>query len=294
MAESVQAERAARRRVVVTGAGGMLGRAVVAELGARHEVVPLLRRDCDLVDPARTAAWIAARAPEVIVHCAAWTDVDGCETDPERAWRQNAFATLNVALAAQNCDARLCYISTDYVFDGRKDGPYREDDATGPLNVYGRSKRSGEEHVLRHVPRNWIVRSSWLFGPGGRNFVRTIAALLDRQEVVRVVDDQLGSPTYTVDLAVALRALVESELYGIYHVTNSGTCSWYEFAAAIATALRSRSRVEPCRSADFPRPAARPRNSVLDNAHYRSSGLPAPRDWRAALRAYLTELEAER
>ena len=286
-------QEAARRRIVVTGAGGMLGRAVVEALAGRHEVVPMRRADGDLVDPQRTLEWIAARSPQAVVHCAAWTDVDGCEGDPERAERENGLATENAARAARAAGAALCYLSTDYVFDGQKPGAYLEDDAVAPLNVYGRSKRHGEEHVLRHVERSWVVRTSWLFGPGGRNFVRTMAGLMRRQEVVRVVDDQVGSPTYTRDLAVALRALVESDRYGIYHITNAGTCSWYEFAGAIASGLGSRCRVEPCRSADFPRPAARPRNSVLENRRYRASGFPPLGDWHPALHAYLQELERE-
>ncbi|MFQ5601569.1 MAG: dTDP-4-dehydrorhamnose reductase [Candidatus Krumholzibacteriia bacterium] len=282
-----------RVRVVVTGADGMLGRSVVDEFGRHHEVLRMRRSDCDLADPRCTLQWIAALAPHVVVHCAAWTDVDGCESDPERAMRENAFATRNVALATQDCDAALCYISTDYVFDGSKEGPYREDDPIAPLNVYGRSKRIGEEHVLRHVRRSWVVRTSWLYGPGGTNFVRTMSELLPRKDELRVVDDQVGSPTYTLDLAVALRALVDSGLYGVYHITNTGTCSWYELARAVEARLRTGCRVQACRSEEFPRPATRPRNSVLDAWHYRLSGLPLPRPWNEALGDYLKLLEKE-
>ena len=275
----------ARLRVVVTGAAGMLGRAVVADLGRRHEVVPLLRDGCDLADAERTGAWMAAQAPQRVVHCAAWTDVDGCETDPERAWRDNADATRHVARATHQAGAALCAISTDYVFDGTLPRAYREDDATAPLNVYGASKRAAEMHVLEHG--GCVVRTSWLFGPGGRNFVRTMARLLRTRDVVRVVDDQVGAPTYTPDLAAALGHLVEAGAAGIFHVTNGGACSWYEFAAAIAAALGGSARLQACGSDELRRPARRPRNSVLDNGRYLRQGWPPLRPWTEALQAYL-------
>jgi len=286
--DAKEAGSAAKRlRVAVTGAGGMLGRAVVAELRGTHEVLPLVRADCDLADTARTRAVLAAFAPQAILHCAAWTDVDGCEADPERARSENTVATANVADAARECGARLLAVSTDYVFDGALERPYREDDAMAPLNVYGRTKRAGEESVLRLGANALVVRTSWLFGPGGRNFVRTMAGLLRTQDEVRVVGDQIGSPTYTLDLAPALGRLVESEHSGILHVTNSGVCSWYELAAAIEAELATGCRLVPCRSDEFPRPARRPRNSVLDNGRYHASGSLPLRPWRAALHAYL-------
>ncbi|HZM15926.1 MAG TPA: dTDP-4-dehydrorhamnose reductase [Candidatus Krumholzibacteria bacterium] len=277
----------ARLRVAVTGAAGMLGSAVVEECRSAHEVLPLRRSDCDLADASSTHTHLAALAPDVVVHCAAWTDVDGCEGDPERAWRDNAVATENVVRAVTAARARLLLISTDYVFDGALQRPYREDDETAPINVYGRSKRAAEEHVLAMGAPGCIVRTSWVFGPGGRHFVRTMARLLRTQEEVRVVDDQVGSPTYTLDLAAALRRLLEARASGLFHVTNTGQCSWYEFAAAIAVALRFAGRVRSCRSDEFPRPARRPRNSVLDNGRYLRQGLPALRHWQEALQAYL-------
>lgn len=280
-------------RVLVTGAAGMLGRAVVQEFGGAHEVLPLLRSDCDLTDPQRTRSAFAALAPDHVVHCAAWTDVDGCETDPEKAHIQNAFATRNVVLATQRLDAALIYISTDYVFDGRQERPYGEDDPPSPVNVYGRTKRDGEAHVWRHLGRGAVVRTSWLFGPGGRHFVRTIAGRLLQGQPLQVVQDQVGSPTYTLDLARALRSLAESELYGVYHVTNTGQCSWFEFAREIEALLGTGTSVLPCRSEEYPRPAPRPRHSVLDNGHYRLSGLPALRPWKEALRAYVVESRDE-
>jgi dTDP-4-dehydrorhamnose reductase len=280
-------------RVLVTGAAGMLGRAVLEAFAGSHETLAVRRSDCDLADAATTQACVESRAPQLIVHCAAWTDVDGCERDPARAQRDNADATRNVAEAARRAGAALCYISTDYVFDGGKSGAYIEDDSTAPINVYGGSKLAGEGHVLRLLPRSWIVRSSWLFGPGGRNFVRTLVDLLYEREEVHVVSDQVGCPTYTHDLARALHALVATEAYGVYHVTNGGSCSWHELATAIEAELHTGRRVVPCASDRFPRLAARPRNSVLANRRYDAAGLPPRRHWREALRTYMT-LEWER
>jgi dTDP-4-dehydrorhamnose reductase len=227
------------------------------------------------------------------VHCAAWTDVDGCEADPERARRDNTVATSHVARAATATGASLLHISTDYVFDGDKDGPYREDDATAPLGVYGRTKLDAEDAVRRQVPRAWIVRTSWLFGPGGRNFVRTVAGLTAERDEIRVVCDQFGSPTYAPDLAAALAAILERGRFGTYHVTNAGACSWFDLATAVRDRLGSACRVLPCTSAEYPRPARRPHNSVLDGAFYRAQGLPAPRPWGCALDDYLAILRAE-
>jgi dTDP-4-dehydrorhamnose reductase len=271
----------------------MLGRAVLERFASQYDIVPLRRADCDLADARATADAIAARAPRHIVHCAAWTDVDGCESNPERAWRDNAAATRNVALAAQAAGASLVYISTDYVFDGTKNDPYREDDPTSPLNVYGQSKRAGEEHVLREAHRAFVVRTSWLYGPGGKNFVHTMAALLGERDEVQVVNDQTGSPTYTRDLASALLLLVESDHYGLYHLANSGTCTWYELARAIAERTGSRCRVRPCTSAEYPRPARRPRNSVLEPYRWKQQGWPLPRHWTEALDEYLEMMSRE-
>jgi dTDP-4-dehydrorhamnose reductase len=282
-----------RPRVVVTGAAGMLGRAIVTRFAATHDVVPHTRADCDLAEADVTERWILERAPQTIVHCAAWTDVDGCEADPGRASRDNATATANVARAAARAGSALCQLSTDYVFDGEKPAPYVEDDSSGPLGVYGRTKWAAEEHVRASTQRAWIVRTSWVFGPGGRNFVKTITALLGERQEIRVVEDQRGSPTYTLDLASGLYHVVTAGRFGTYHVTNTGACSWYEFAVAIASRLRSRCRILPCSTAEFPRPARRPRNSVLEPRFYRAQGLPEMRPWQDGMNDYLALLQAE-
>jgi len=268
----------------------MLGSAVAERCAARHAVQRLVRADCDLADATAVADSFAAHRPTDVIHCAAYTDVDGCERDPERAWRDNTRAAENVARATAVLGARLVHLSTDYVFDGSKPTPYVEDDAPAPLNVYGKTKLAAEAAVRAHVPRHCIVRTSWVFGPGGRNFVRTMAGLLRTRDEVRVVNDQIGSPTYTRDLAVALGAVVEGDLDGTLHVTNTGACSWYEFAAAIAARLGSTARVLPCSSAEFPRPARRPHNSVLEGTRALEAGLAPLRPWHAALDDYLARL----
>ncbi len=274
------------QRIVVTGAAGMLGSAVAAALQGKHAALPLRRADVDLAEGSATAACFAALAPASVVHCAAWTDVDGCEADPARARRDNVMATQNVVNAAARCGARLVFFSTDYVFDGRAAHPYGEDDPTAPLNVYGQSKRDGEVAVLRH-PGNLVVRTSWLFGPGGRNYVRTMARLLRREQEVRVVQDQVGRPTYTHDLAAALVVLLATPATGIVHVANEGSCSWFELAKAIATRLGTSCRVRPCASHEFPRPARRPAYSVLATDRSRVLGLAPLRPWGQALQSYV-------
>jgi len=279
-----------RPRTVITGAAGMLGQAVVERFASRHEVLPLTRRDCDLADLRATIRWIGARRPDHIVHCAAWTDVDGCESDERRAWRDNAWATRHLALAAQLAGASMCHVSTDYVFDGNKPEPYDEDDPPAPLGIYGRTKLAAEGQVQLQLPQHWIVRTSWLYGPGGRNFIRTVAGLLRERDEIRVVDDQRGAPTFVADLADALSLLVGAAPYGTYHWTNAGACTWYELAQVVGERLGSHCRVVPCTSDEYPRPARRPRNSRLAMGRWAAAGLPAPRSWKAAVADYVATL----
>jgi len=271
----------------------MLGRAVVARFASQHEVLPHTRRDCDLADLRATVRWIGAHRPDHIVHCAAWTDVDGCESDERRAWRDNTWATRHLALAAQLSGASMCHVSTDYVFDGDKPEPYDEDDSPAPLGVYGRTKLAAEGQVRLQVPQHWIVRTSWLFGPGGRNFIRTVAGLLRERESLRVVEDQRGAPTSVDDLAGALLRLVGEAPYGTYHWTNAGDCTWYELARVVGERLGSHCRVVPCASDEYPRPARRPRNSRLAMRRWTAAGLPAPRAWKAAVDDYVDTLLRE-
>jgi len=273
-------------KVVVTGAHGLLGSALCPELGRRWDVVPLGRRDCDVASADGVLRTLEACRPNVVVHLAAYTNVDGCELEPARAALVNAKGTDNVAIACQRLDLRLVYLSTDYVFEGRQATPYREDDPARPLSVYGKSKLAGEWFCRTRCTNLLVVRSAWLFGPGGRNFVSTIVDKADKGEPLSVVDDQCGSPTYTVDLARVLAGLIERGDTGIVHAVNSGQATWYDVAVE---ALRLRGvgvKVSRIKSSELGRPAARPAYSVLDAS--RLGRLGPMRDWREALADFLS------
>ena len=260
-----------RVNLIVVGAAGMLGREVVHVVG--EDAVALPRADLDVTDAAAVSERLAGA--DVVINCAAWTDVDGAEDNPEAALRVNRDGARNVARAAK----RVIYVSTDYVFDGSKAGPYLESDKPNPLSAYGRSKLEGERATAEANPRHFIARSAWLFGPGGRNFVDTMLGLGPE---VRVVHDQVGSPTFTGHLAEALVALAASDEHGVHHLAAAGSCSWYEFACEIFRQAGVDARVEPCTTAEFPRPAPRPANSVLESE--RGPRLPP---WQEGLEAYL-------
>lgn len=288
-------------RILVTGAGGMLGQDLVPALRERgHEVLPLARADLDVTDLAAVRAAVQTLRPHVVANCAAWTRVDDAESHPDAAFRVNALGPRNLAVACYEAGAALLHISTDYVFDGRKGAPYREFDLPAPLGVYGASKRAGEELVRSLCPRHWIVRTQWLYGAGGPNFVRTILRLARERleaagpgrppEPLAVVNDQTGSPTYTRDLARALADLVSSPAYGTYHLTNQGACTWYEFARTILTlAGMGAVEVRPVATAELGRPASRPAYSVLENHLWRVEGRVPLRPWAEALAAFLAE-----
>lgn len=278
------------RRVLVTGAAGMLGRAVTAEFGRRgEEVLSLSRRELDITDPAAVRSALWQLRPRVVVNCAAFTDVDGAEASRERAFLVNGLGPGNLALACREVNAVLVHVSTDYIFDGRKGEPYVVYDPPNPLNAYGKSKLWGERAVAEAGGRCFIVRTSWLFGPGGRNFVETMLRIGRERGAARVVSDQRGCPTYTVDLARAIADLLESGRYGTYHVTNSGSTTWYEFAAAIFKLAGLEVELAPCSTAEFPRPAQRPLYSVLDPFPLKeTTGYLLP-PWVDALERYLSE-----
>jgi dTDP-4-dehydrorhamnose reductase len=273
-------------KVLITGAGGMLGQDVrrLAEL-AQHEVVALDRAGLDVTDAAAVADALEQARPDVAVNCAAWTDVDGAEQDEAAALALNGDAAGHVAAAAASVGAAVVQPSTDYVFDGRGERPYVESDPTAPLSAYGRTKLAGEQAVRAANPRSFVVRTSWLFGSGGRNFVETMLGLAERGEV-RVVDDQVGSPTYTPHLADGLLRLAASDRYGVHHMTGAGHCTWFGFAGAIFERTGVDCRVVPVTTDEFPRPAPRPAYSVLGSERLDAIQLP---DWRDGLRSYLAE-----
>ncbi len=267
-------------RVLITGGAGQLGRDLAAALGAG--AIPLSHRQLDIADRAAVEAAIREHAPDAIVNCAAWTDVDGCEGDPERARLINATGAGNIARAAG--DALVVQISTDYVFDGRGSRPYVESDPVNPVSHYGRSKLDGERAVGEGARRWAVVRSAWLYGTGTKNFVAAILRASRARERLSVVDDQVGSPTSTPDLAAALMPLIEHGATGILHGVNAGSCSRWEFArAAFEEAGLDPERVEPVATAAMPRPAERPAYAPMDGVAWRAAGLPALRPWREAL-----------
>ena len=284
-------------RVLITGATGALGRDLQPAFEG-HEVVACHVPAFDVGDRDAVMQAVGQVGPDVVVHTAAWTDVDACEGDPDRAMRVNALGTRHVAEAAAMTNARLCYVSTDYVFDGQHDRPYTEWDHPNPLSVYGRSKLAGESEVERLLGASaTVVRTSWLCGRHGRNFVKTILQLASdpRRDALTVVDDQRGCPTFTEDLAVMIRTLVVSRRSGLYHVTNQGVTTWFELAqAALAAAGLDPLRVQPTSTADLrpPRPAPRPKFSVLDNAVLRLSGLPLLPEFHEPLERLVKELTA--
>ncbi len=277
-------------KVVVTGAAGQLGQDVVKELTRKnHEALGLDREQLDITVEADVQAYINEVKPDVILHCAAYTNVDAAEENEEIAYQINAAGTEYLAKAAKQTGAKMLYISTDYVFDGTATDPYEVDEQTKPLGAYGRTKLAGEDLLQKHVEQFFIVRTAWVFGVYGQNFVKTMLRLGEERGEVGVVHDQVGSPTYTVDLARFMVELMETEKYGIYHATNSGVCSWYEFAVEIFKQAGLKVTVKPLTSDQFPRPAARPKYSVLSKKRIDKEGFTHLRDWKEALAAYLQE-----
>ena len=279
-------------RILVTGAAGQLGKELVEVFGAdaHHEVIGAARHQLDVAVRDQVLGAICGLRPDVVVHPAAWTAVDACEGDPERAFLVNALGTRHVAEGARRVGAPVVYVSTDYVFDGTKEGPYTEWDPPSPRSVYGASKLAGEREL---GPQDTIVRTSWVCSAQGANMVLTILRLAAEHDTLRFVDDQIGHPTFAGDLAVAIRRLVVDRRPGLFHLTNTGAVSWYEFAREVLRAAGlDPERVQPIATADLdpPRPAPRPANSVLDNAAWRLSGLPPLRDFREPLAEAVTEL----
>ncbi len=279
-------------RVLVTGSAGMLGGAVVEALAGTHEVRGVDLPDGDLTVPGDVADLFARHRPEWTIHTAAYTDVDGAESDRARAEAVNGTATAALAAACDAAGAGLTYVSTDYVFAGETDAGYTEDNARDPVNAYGATKAAGEAAVEAMSGPRQIVRTSWLFGPGPRNFVLTIRRLLAQRPTLSVVDDQRGCPTYAPDLARVLIFLLEACPGGVFHATNAGACTWYDFAREIARLSGADpERIEPCGSDAYPTPARRPRCSVLLSRNLEAQGCPPRPPWQDALARYIAWLE---
>ena len=279
-------------RILITGANGMLGRALAARLEAGHTLFLWGREEADLTQESAVRAAAQGVEFDVIVHAAAMTDVDRCESEFDRAMATNRDTTRILGGLARERGASLVYVSTDYVFDGTNPNAYLEEDVTRPINAYGRSKLAGEEAARTAGVPHLIVRTSWLYGPGGRNFVDTIAARLAQGEPLRVVNDQRGAPTYTLDLAHGIELLLRRGATGTVHATNAGSTTWYGFAVEIARYLGVPNAITPVTSAEFPRPAARPANSLLSGARFRALTGESLRPWEEALHHYLDRRRA--
>jgi dTDP-4-dehydrorhamnose reductase len=279
-------------KVLVTGAGGMLGRDVVLAAGnAGHDVIGFGHTELDVTNAGALSAKFELERPDVVINCAAWTDVDGAEASEQEALAVNGAAAGDVAAAAAEVGASIVYVSSDYVFDGSKGAPYVETDQTAPLSAYGRTKLAGEEATAAANKRHFVVRSSWLFGIGGSNFVETMLRLASTQNEVLVVRDQVGSPTYTWHLAYGIVRLIEGVEFGIHHMAAGGACSWYDFAREIFDQAKVECLVLSATTDMLGRPAPRPAYSALDSQREHAIELPP---WRDGLSAYLSQRAAER
>jgi dTDP-4-dehydrorhamnose reductase len=278
-------------KVLVAGAAGMLGRDVMLAAGnAGHDVIGFGRNEMDVARADSVKRRVELERPDVIINCAAWTDVDGAETAEEAAFTVNGAGAGNVAAAARAVGAAVVYVSTDYVFDGRKGQPYVESDQPAPLSAYGRTKLAGEEATAAANKRHFIVRSAGLFGIGGPNFVATMLRLAETQSEVLVVRDQVGSPTYTWHLAYGIVRLIEGLEYGIHHMAAAGKCSWYEFAREIFEQAKVDTKVLSGTTEMLGRPAPRPAFSALTSGHQHAIRLPS---WHDGLAGYLAQRQAE-
>jgi dTDP-4-dehydrorhamnose reductase len=275
-------------RVMITGAKGMLGNDLLQQLSKHHEVHGFDINDIDITRK-EVAGFISEREPEFVFHLASYTDVDGAEEDAERAHMVNVVGTGNVAHACKVVDIPLLFASTDYVFDGMKSGAYVEEDEPHPINVYGKTKHEAEKVITETLDKWFIVRTSWLFGIHGKNFVDTIQRLAMEKNHLEVVDDQRGAPTYTRDLARALELFIGASGYGIYHVANKGSCTWFDFAREIIFLTGSTAEVHPVPTEKVKRKAKRPSNSVLDTERFEAVFDYRMPTWQNGLKRYLEE-----
>jgi len=279
--------------VLVTGAAGQLGQDLMDELTRRGwNAVGIDREQADITDREQTERIIAQNRPDAVIHTAAYTAVDQAETDREHCYAINVTGTENVARACAACGAAMVYISTDYVFPGTGKDYYDTGAEKHPINYYGETKSLGEDAAARHTDKLFVVRTSWAFGARGHNFVKTMVRLGAERDTLSVVADQIGSPTYTRDLSRLLADMVATDRYGVYHATNEGVCSWYEFACAIMETFGLSCDVRPVTSAEYPTAATRPLNSRLCKDCLDRNGFARLPDWRDALSRYAAEIRA--
>jgi dTDP-4-dehydrorhamnose reductase len=273
-------------KILVTGSGGQLGQAL-AEVISNEGLSLISHKQMDVADRSQVEEIISNLCPDIVIHAAAYTDVDGCQLSPEKAFKVNSIGTKNLAIACQTTNSVLAYISTDFVFDGNKGSPYNEFDRPNPISIYGQSKLAGEWYTSHLLNKFYVIRTAWVYSHAGKNFLSTILRLAEEKKELKVVNDQIGSPTYALDLAKSIYALVKSQSYGLYHVTNSGCCSWYEFACQILSLAKKSIPVEPIASLELHQPAPRPAYSVLDNLCLKLNGFKILRPWPEALQECL-------
>ena len=273
--------------ILVTGSSGQLGSALLQILSRNYQIVPADLPDLDITDFESTRQFVQDHAPDTIIHAAAFTHVDDCENNPDLAFQVNSLGTRNISIAAIDVGAKLFYISTDYVFDGSKDTPYREYDKPNPINIYGTSKLLGERFVIEQMNKFFIIRIAWLYGFKGKNFVTTILRLAKEKKELEVVDDQRGCPTFTLDVARQVERLIPTDSYGIYHCTSQGSCTWYDFACEIVNLAGLEVRVERIDSEKLSLAAKRPAYAVLENYMLYLQGLDMMPPWEQSLQRFL-------
>lgn len=274
-------------KILITGSKGQLGSELVDLLSKDNKVYGFGHKELDITDKNLVINTVSKIVPDIVIHCAAFVDADGCESNIKTAFDVNTIGSGNVAIASKKTKSAMVYISTDYVFDGKKKSPHLESDIPNPISVYGISKYGGELIVKHFLDKFFIVRTSWLFRRKGKNFVNTILRLAKDKKELRVVNDQVGSPTYTSDLARAISALISTKYYGIYHITNSGECSWYEFTKKILEYAKIKNvKVIPISTEELNRPAPRPKYSVLANFNLEKKKIYKMRNWELTLKDF--------
>ena len=274
-------------KILITGSNGMLGHDLIEALKDKHELVLTTSKTLDITDRDSTIECIKENKPDVVINSAAYTDVDGCETNQDLAYAVNGEGVRNLALGCREVGCPLVHVSTDYVFDGSARDPIEEDGEIGPISIYGKSKLKGEEAILEILDKYFIVRTAWLYGINGKNFPKTMLELAKDHPEITVVYDEVGTPTYTPDLAYGISQLIETDFYGIYHLTNSGSCSWCEFAKYIFEIAGLDINVVPVTASEFSRPAPRPSYSVLKNKKWIDNGFEPLRDYKEAIKEYI-------
>ena len=278
-------------KILITGAYGMLG-SDLREVLKDNELIITGSKDLDITKENNVLQFIEDKKPEIVINAAAYTNVDNCETDYDNAYLVNAIGPKNLAVACNKLNIPLIHVSTDYVFDGSKTTPLSEEDKLGPKTAYGKTKLEGEKFVQENTKKYFILRTAWLFGINGKNFVKTMINLSKKNNLLKVVNDQKGCPTYCYDLAMAIKQLLNSDKYGIYHLTNKGELSWYDFAKKIFELSNITINVKPVSTEEFPRPAPRPHYSVLSNQKWINAGFTPMRNYEDALKDYLSLLKS--